>query len=281
MRNFSVLVIVSCLFGTIVSAQSTEIGLMAGTSTYNGDLSRNGFQSYIEHLHPAAGVFARIGINRQVSLRLAASYARVSGEEDLARNAEYARNFRTDIKELALTAEVNLWRLGRPGRSEIIPYLYGGAAIYQFNPETQFENQWIDLQPLGTEGQGLEGYPGRYELTQWAIPVGGGIKIDWPRWTLGFELGGRKLFTDHLDDISAQVVNYQDVLDGNGVLAATISNPAIGRTTGEESITYKRGGRFNDWYYLANVTVGIKLQGNGRGYSRKRGGKFGCPNFTR
>ena len=71
------------------------------------------------------------------------------------------------------------------------------------NPD--YYSQWIDLQPLGTEGQGTTAYPDRkkYSRTQIAIPMGGGVKISLnDNLNIAFSFSARKTYTDYLDDVS-------------------------------------------------------------------------------
>ena len=61
----------------------------------------------------------------------------------------------------------------------------------------------MDLQPLGTEGEGFYKGEKKYNLTQLAIPIGGGFKYAISNNVrIGIEVGFRKLFTDYLDDVS-------------------------------------------------------------------------------
>ena len=78
-------------------------------------------------------------------------------------------------------------------RHPFSPYIFTGLAMYNFNPQArQFDtenpfdndgkdsnNPWLDLQPLGTEGQQSSHYPEKapYQLVQFAIPIGIGLKL--------------------------------------------------------------------------------------------------------
>lgn len=131
--------------------------------------------------------------------------------------------------------------------------------------------------PSAPKGKGLPGYDEPYKLTQLAIPLGIGLKILLnSNLTLGLEFGGRKLFTDYLDDISNTEVNYFDVLEGNGELAARLSNPNLVDPS-PDNATYRRGGDYKDWYYIGGVSLSFRLQGSGRGMGSGRG--IGCPTF--
>lgn len=278
MKQIVMLIGVIFLIRSSLPAQSTEIGLLAGLSVYSGDLSEDEFGLYFENLKPAFGVFTRVNLNKTLAFRLGVSHGQVMEQSELGGSPAYKRNFRSNITEFALTGEVNLFRMGRIGGTQITPYILGGVAVFNYRPETLFDGNWIELQPLGTEGQGLPGYEQPYQLTQVAIPVGVGLKFEFEKWTLGFELGGRKLFTDHLDDISVAEVRFGDVLEGNGELAATISEPTIDISTGDADTTYSRGGKYKDWYYIGGMTLSFDIGGGGNG-RRGSGRNIGCPTF--
>jgi hypothetical protein len=59
------------------------------------------------------------------------------------------------------------------------------------------------LQPLGTEGQGIANNPDKYSLTQFAVPLGIGMKANLVgNFNIFSELGYRYTFTDYIDDVS-------------------------------------------------------------------------------
>jgi len=262
-----------------LKAQSTELGLMAGVSLYSGDLSPQEFGIYFEELSPAFGFFGRFNISQAFALRLGASLGKVSGNDANHNRLDRNLNFRSNITEFALTGELNLFKLGNYQDRGVMPYVFGGVGVFHFNPETSFDGDYVELQPLGTEGQGLPGYEAPYKLTQLALPVGLGIKFLLNETiTLGLEFGGRKLFTDYLDDVGAAQVNYFELLEGNGELAALLSNPTL-KDPSPDTADYRRGGKFNDWYYFGGATLSFRLRGNGggRGPGGNRG--IGCPTF--
>jgi len=274
----SFLILILLLGGLWSTAQPLELGLMGGASFYSGDLSPKEFGLYFNELNPAFGIFMRKNFNNTFSMRVGASLAKVEGDDTNIGFENRGINFRTQIFEVALTGEVNLFRLGSPKGTQVVPYLYAGVGIYHFNPETLFDDNWIELHPLGTEGQGLPGYDDPYSLTQLCIPAGGGLKFIFREvWTLGLEFGGRKLFTDYLDDVSDKEVNYIDILTGNGTLAAQLSNPSINNAEADENI-YTRGGKFDDWYFMGGVTLSFKF-GDGSGGGGRGGRQLGCPGF--
>ncbi|MBX2927245.1 MAG: hypothetical protein KF852_05365 [Saprospiraceae bacterium] len=258
----------------LLHAQSTEIGLFGGASFYSGDITPRELGFYFNEISPAFGVFARFNVHKTTAIRLGITQAKVTGDDANSAYPERMLNFRTNITEFALMGEFSPVQIGgRQAAVVVAPYIFGGAAIYRFNPQTLYDNNWIDLQPLGTEGQGLAGYEAPYRLTQVAIPFGVGVKFNFREaWSLGLEFAPRKIFNDNLDDITGAEVNYLDVLTGNGTVAASLSNPNIKEP---QDVTYRRGGDFNDWYYVIGATLSFRL----RGSDRLSGRNIGCPKF--
>lgn len=265
----------------LLFSQGTEIGLFGGLSFYSGDLTAREFGIYLKELHPAYGAFVRFHPLKGVGVRLAFNKGEISGNDDNSNYTERGLTFRSDILEGALSLEIEALRLsGAKGDNYAAFYLFGGAGLTRFDPETFFEDSYIKLQPIGTEGQGLPGYEEPYNLTQFNIPLGLGFKFVINRQVaIGLEFGGRRMFTDYLDDIGSAQVNYDEMLQGKGVVAAQISFPnweALGSPP-----TFRRGGNFNDWYFMGGLTISYFLNGGHEG-SRPKGKSLNnkCPQST-
>lgn len=260
-----------------LQAQNLELGLWGGGALYSGDLSPYKTEDYLDEFGPAGGIFMRLNTSPALSFRLGLSLGRVAAEDGVSNEREdRGLNFRSNITELAFTGEWNVVRLGQPRGLQFTPYLFAGASVFRFNPEARLEDNYIELQPLGTEGQGLEGYEEPYSLTQVALPFGGGFKFIFKeRFTIGLEFGSRKTFTDYLDDVSSSTVNYLDVLSGNGSLAAQLSNPSI-KDPEIVDFTYVRGGDKKDWYFFTGLTFSFAF-GEGAGGGGLDGRGLGCP----
>lgn len=275
MKKPLLLIVVLSFVHSLSFSQFAELGITGGTSLYSGDLSPEEFGVYFQELNPAYGLFGRFNISKPFSLRVGITQGELTGDDSRVQDREGARglSFRTAITDIALTGEYNFLRIGDENSIQIAPYITGGIAVYYFNPETELDGEFIDLQPLGTEGQGIPGYADPYRLAQAAIPVGGGLKFIFSnRITVGFEFVGRKLFTDYLDDVSGNELNYLDILEGNGELAARLSNPLI-ENPDDADVVYRRGGRFSDWYYFGMVTLSFNL-GEVGSFGNKG---YGCP----
>ncbi|MFT5765866.1 MAG: hypothetical protein ACI8X3_003304 [Saprospiraceae bacterium] len=274
-------------------AQSYEAGLMFGASAYQGDISPETVNLSTGKAHPSLGLFFRYNVNKYLTAKANFSYGRVSGNDAAAGDeGRKARNlsFQTNIYEFGITGELNLFGFEPGGlQNRYSPYLFGGIAVFHFNPETNYDGELVELQPLGTEGQGMEGFDQPYKLTQIAIPMGVGMKFAVSeRLNIGAEIGFRKTFTDYLDDVSGTYVAYSELLRENGELAA-----ALGDRRGElitdgndipvviETGTQTRGNPGEkDWYAMAGLTISYTFYPkNGFGKNSGKKNDFGCPKF--
>jgi hypothetical protein len=121
------------------------------------------------------------------------------------------------------------------------PYAFIGVAVFHHNPQAQAPEtdvngnplpeagKWVDLQPLGTEGQhstlqeGDANYGIKpYKRIQVSIPFGIGARFRLNELLdLSAEIGFRYLFTDYIDDVSKSYVDLG--VFGNNQLAKSMS----------------------------------------------------------
>lgn len=283
------LMTILCLLPFALVGQHFEVGFMVGGSNYLGELSSNSSQIYLKETNLAAGAFAKYNINHLFALRAGFNYAGVSGSDGNSGNRaiiDRNLNFQSDIYEGSLIAEFNI--LGyQPFNytSTFSPYLFGGIAFFQFNPQGQLGDQLYDLQPLGTEGQNLATLPERtpYKLNQMAIPLGIGFKYTLTETlNLGLEIGVRKLFTDYLDDVSLTYPgNAAFTANGDPLLVMQLSDQNA-NTFGTDIAGVARGdNNTSDWYFITGITLSYNFLDNGLigGRKRSKGSKMGCPTF--
>lgn len=291
MRLVIILVIALAPFGLM--AQSYEAGLTLGGSSYQGDLSPEAVNLSTGKIHPSLGLFFRYNFNKYLSARANFSYGKISGDDALSKDeSRTGRNlsFQSNLIEFGITGELNIFGFQPKGlQGRYSPYLFGGIAVFRFNPETEYNGELVELQPLGTEGQGMEGFADRYKLTQIAIPMGAGMKFAISeRLTIGAEIGFRRTFTDYLDDVSGTYVAYNELLNGNGELAAILADRRgeliddgndVPIVVAETGVQFRGNPDEPDWYAIGNFTISYTFYpGNGLGKSRSKK-DFGCPKF--
>jgi hypothetical protein len=160
------------------------------------------------------------------------------------------------------------------------PYIFAGVTGTKFNPKANFEGEWVALQPLGTEGQGLSQYPDReeYKTITLTIPFGIGVKYAvTDKLNIGFEIGARRAFSDFLDDVSGTYVASTELAADGNTLGAALSN-RTGELSGGEPVVVPTGtargdDTDSDWYF----TVSYNFLDNGLMGGRKRGrSRKGC-----
>ena len=213
-------------------------GFGIGTSSYFGDMApyRRPLASMFKMVRWSIGGNYTRHFTPRLGARASFTYARIAGDDYIMNRDSkhessvfYARNlhFRNDLKEFSVQGIFKLIPDNRSydRRPQFGAYLFAGVALTAHNPKAldSLDGDWVKLQPLGTEGQGNEGYAKPYSLVQFAIPMGIGLryKIN-SRFDISAELGFRKTFTDYLDDVAG---NYADpALFADDPLAMTLSS---------------------------------------------------------
>jgi len=245
---------------------SQEVGVFLGGSYYIGEL--NPTTQFDQFTQPAAGIVFRYNFNPRLSLRFNGLYGSIQGDDSFSNSpSQLQRNlsFKSNIFELSSQLEFNFldYEIGNE-KHGFTPYIFGGLAIFHFNPQTKVKSAWVDLQPLGTEGQGLPdaGSSRKYKLTQIALPFGIGIKANLAK-SIGvsIEWGMRKTFTDYLDDVSTTYYNPAVLAAKHGAMAAQLSDPSIGTDPNYSNVGRQRGNpTTKDWYSFAGIALTVKIK---------------------
>lgn len=277
------LLIVFILLSSLAMAQRMHVGLFGGASAYNGDMTSSIFPKKVTN--GAIGLTLNYEATDNLFIRTGFTYSIVGGADRYSKKPDLVlRNlsFETTILEFSTVAEYNLLNLYE---SRYTPYAFAGLAVYRFNPYTyDITGQKVFLKPLSTEGQGISGYPDRkpYNLTQLAIPFGGGVKFAInDNMRVGLELGVRYLFTDYLDDLSKGYIDPADLLAAKGQQAVDLSyrgDEVLGGSSTYPAKGQQRGSpNAKDYYYFAGAHVTYRLgKGGGNGGGGKKS-RTGCP----
>jgi len=269
------LIFAAIIFSGSIFAQQNEFGIFAGGSYYVGDL--NPYKQY-SGTHFATGLLYRKNLNPRYTLRLCATYGKVSGADSLNDLEIYSNrnlHFKSAIFELGGIFELNFFKY-KPGdikKDRSTPYLFAGLSYFYMNPMAQLGDDWYDLQSLGTEGQGSPlNSKSHYKLNQIAIPLGIGFKGNLSkRVCVSFEYGIRKTFTDYLDDVSGYYVNNAALREENGVIAAYFADRSIIQEgiggTNEGSLRGNPGNK--DWFSFSGIIITIMLGKESSCYFKK------------
>ncbi len=203
-----------------------EGGGWIGASYYFGDLNTN-YDLSMPGL--AGGVIGRFNFNNRLAFKFGGNIGTIMGNDAVSKNPfERARNlsFKSAIVEGLAQLEFNFLPYTHGSSDEFFtPYLFAGLNVFHFNPKTELNGEWIELRPLGTEGQ----FKGEeYYAVNAGLVYGGGFKIDLSyEWSINIEISARALFTDYLDDVSGFYANQDQLRRSRGELAATLADRSI------------------------------------------------------
>ncbi len=230
--------------------QRNELAFGMGISNFLGELGgRNQIGApfvwdlEVSQTRPAASFAYRYYIARNMALRAGLTYGVLAGNDNLT-TEPFRRNrnlsFKSDVFEAQLVFEFHLYKeelghvydlRGVKGTKSSRVGLYGFVGIggFAFNPQAQLNNQWVDLRPLSTEGQGLPGGPEAYSNTAICVPMGVGVrKALNKQWSIGLELQYSLTFTDYVDDVSGVYFDNEIILAERGPEAAFLADPSLG-----------------------------------------------------
>jgi len=230
------------------------LGISLNSFNYFGDLAPldKRISTDISFTRPAVGLVFGYRFGPFYSLRASFTYGTLRGDDSQSadpndENAKfrYVRNlqFRNRIKELTIVGVFDLFKNESTyiSRVDWTPYAFTGITVFHHNPQAQAPEfdlngdplpeagQWVDLEPLGTEGQyaDLQDTDANagikpYSKFQIAIPIGIGIRYRLNQvFDISIETSYRLLFTDYIDDVSQ---NYVDLgVFGDDELAKAMS----------------------------------------------------------
>lgn len=273
-----------------------SIGITVNAMNYLGDLSpaSNWGSTDISFTRPGFGIDFTHRFGPRYSLRGSFLYGTIRGDDfesadpvDDDARFRYVRNlnFRNRIKELSVVGVFDLFKneASYISRVQWTPYAFTGITVFHHNPQGYVSDDsglpeagsWVDLEPLGTEGQYSE-LPSdavnagidTYSQIQIAIPFGIGIRYRLNQvFDISFEMSTRFTFTDYLDDVSA---NYVDPTVLNSDLARYMAD----RSTEEFAAI---SGDLRDIQAINATTGGANSEGRYNGFGtegefNKRGG---------
>jgi hypothetical protein len=219
-----------------------DVSFGIGTSNYYGDIApfNRPIQSTIQNFRWNVAFDYTRHFTPHLSGRVGFTWARIAADDRKFEGIPgldqlYMRNahFRNDIKELAITGIYNFIPETRSfrNREKLSPYIFAGIAVFHHNPEAKAPTDyagseaspgdWVSLQPLATEGQGLNGYPDQpYNLINVSFPLGVGVRYKLSHfWDIGFEAGVRYSMTDYLDDVGGYYADPTDLANANPLSA--------------------------------------------------------------
>ena len=156
--------------------------------------------------------------------------------------------------------EVSFLPLTIPGwRFQHSPYLGLGLGVMSFEPQGYYQGEWINLRPLGTEGQGTSlSADGLYSNRTWMRPFTLGWRGQWDGWFVVYgEASWVRSSSDYLDDVSGDYIDAVQLEAINGEAAGYFADrTATGATPG-----LPRGNDSNtDHWFDAHIGIGLLIE---------------------
>src|ERR1035437_1244686 len=157
------------LVSTSFSQYKWDFGAMVGAANYLGEIggqykTRQDFilDMKLSETKSAFGGFARYKLNPDFSIRGSLSWLRIGGADSLSTTpGRRGRNlsFRDDIYEASVVAQYVFYDVADLGRTyrysnDFKAYIFTGVSGFHMNPQAPYDDGWVNLQPLHTEGQG-------------------------------------------------------------------------------------------------------------------------------
>ncbi len=256
------LFILTLVIGCASYGQVNEIGITVGGSYYIGDI--NPYRHFPKHTALTGGILFRHNLTDRLAIRFQGIYGALEAyDSDSKDTLQWIRNlhFRSRLIEGSLLFEINFFKYRARSKDGKFwtPFVFGGIAYFRANPQAYFDDQWWDLQPLGTEGQGTTAKPDTdyYPVDHLSIPFGAGLKFNVGRMDFQLEWGMRRTYTDYIDDVSGNYVDHDLLRLENGPLAAILAD----RSGLNEIPGYTNAGRMRgdvntrDWYVYSGLSI--------------------------
>jgi len=277
-----------------------EIYLGGGAANFLGDLGgRNQIgkdYSYADLemslTRPSVTLGYRYRVSKHFGWRTDFNYMRLWGSDALTE--EKFRNnrnlsFRSPIYELStlLELEIPISKIGnryhikktmkrRFKSSNQLIYGFVGVGGFYFNPQANYNGQWVNLQPLSTEGQGLPGGARKYKRVSVSIPIGIGYRLNIARqWTIGLEYNFRKTFTDYIDDVHGVYYDPELLFQHKGPIAVALADPSKGdiptaTMPNADGTGAQRGDKQLDSYLGVELKIGYLIKSKKRKKTRAK-----------
>lgn len=257
-------------FKNSCQAQWLELGLSTGATSYVGDIP-NPVSTF--QWGASGSAYAKYNFNPHWGLKLQWGMQRIHAADSLSGVASRDTinlSFRNNIQSAHLQVEFNFWPFV-PGsrKKKSAPYVGLGIGRIAFDPQARYRGQWVSLQPLGTEGQGLEDKPGlkglvepeRYALSAWAFPVTIGFRHNLrEKHSLGVEFVYCYTSTDYLDDIKGKFVDPSLLRLHRNAMAADLSDRSWENGHTVRSPGTQRGvNAYNDAYWSLMVNYSYSI----------------------
>lgn len=286
-----------------------DFGGSLGVSNYLGEISGSSKKDKsplgdiisLDQTKVAIGVFGRMKVHPLLSVKVGLNNFNIAGADSLSGNFfRRARNlsFKNNITELSARAEFYYFEINDIGnsykaRDDLRFYLFGGFGAFYHNPKAFYEGEWYSLQPLKTEGENNV-----YSHFSVSIPAGGGFIYSMgKKYSIGWEMGVNKTFTDYLDDASSvygdpsKFIGNDIDKEMNAILSnrtvELLSDPKVSEIQSNYGYLYNggkgnpRGGKAKDYIIFSNVNISYVMRGKSSFYKSRYNTMFSGKKYSK
>lgn len=285
-----------------------EVALGLGVVNFLGELGgRDAIGSdfimdmEVSMFRPAMHLEYRYRIARSIVIKGGVHYGIIAGNDALTEEP-FRKNrnihFKSNIFEFSIKGEFNIYEIQPGGRYKLLGvkskpkggafYGFVGIGMTYFNPKANYNGEWVELKPLGTEGQNFEDGPEPYSNFTPVFPMGLGYRSYLTnQLSLGAEISHRITLSDYMDDTSTKYYDKNAITLQDGPAAGYLSDPSLGYRVNSEGEQVamnvdplQRGDpEDKDSYFYVMVTLTYKFTPMRQGHrgkvrvTRKRSGK--------
>ena len=132
-------------------------------------------------------------------------------------------------------------------------YLFGGIGATYFNPQAKYQDSWVSLRPLMTEGQSKP-----YSPIALTIPAGFGFRVGiGAQWRIGLEASYNVVFSDYLDDVSGNYLPRDQFTDP---LALALSDRSFEVNPNDEKFIERNLNHIQDYVNKRRAVIKKKTE---------------------
>ncbi len=244
-----------------------EFGPAVGLSFYQGDVLGSNVSEISKNISFAGGIHAGYYFNDYIGINLEVQRGKAKGGDNFAENPERRKrnlSFESPVTDICARFDWQITGYNPMQDRNFSLYGFAGGGVMFFNPKAEYKGKIYELQPLGTEGQGLKKYPDRkpYSLVSPTLDFGGGLKFAVnQKVNVAVEFSVYRTFTDYLDDVAGNYVPYTDILEEKGDWVAAALSNRVGELKGSDQIelapagTSRGNAKVFDYFYMSCIKV--------------------------
>jgi len=213
MLRYLTLVVLLTFTHQLLAQKSSELGILAGLSTYQGDLSPDPFAA--SDVHVVAGLSYRQFFTPKYAFKIAGAFTQISGSDmPYAAREDRGLDMKANLLEFSVNAEWHFLgssRFNNVGAfsRQFSPYISLGMGVARANAEVGY---------AGSAGKIKEEND---MSTFFIVPINVGIRFEMSSaLSLTLDVGTRPVFSDYLDGVSE--MGAKETRDWYTLVGATV-----------------------------------------------------------